>query len=144
MDDEYILIGSANVNQRSMDGERDTEIAVGCHQPNCVGEKSQDGDIHAYRMSLWYEHTSRFEEAFMEPQSINCVRSLQRFGEEMWKVYSGEAVIGMEGVHLVSYPIIVLEDGTLEDLREGAGCFPDTTAPIKGRRSNILPTVCTT
>nr|XP_010909806.1 phospholipase D alpha 4 [Elaeis guineensis] len=144
VDDEYMLIGSANVNQRSMDGERDTEIAVGCYQPNCVGEKSRDGDIHAYRMSLWYEHTSGFEEAFMEPQSISCVRSLQGIGEEMWKAYSGEAVIGMKGVHLVSYPINVLEDGTVEDLPEGAGSFPDTTTPIKGRRSKILPSVCTT
>ena len=29
-DDEYIIIGSANINQRSMDGARDSEIAVGC------------------------------------------------------------------------------------------------------------------
>ncbi|KAJ6704343.1 PHOSPHOLIPASE D [Salix viminalis] len=29
VDDAYILIGSANVNQRSMDGRRDTEIAIG-------------------------------------------------------------------------------------------------------------------
>ena len=31
VDDEYIMIGSANLNQRSMDGARDTEIAQGCY-----------------------------------------------------------------------------------------------------------------
>ena len=31
VDDTYIIIGSANINQRSMAGTRDTEIAVGMH-----------------------------------------------------------------------------------------------------------------
>lgn len=34
VDDEYIIIGSANINQRSMDGSRDTEIAMGAYQPH--------------------------------------------------------------------------------------------------------------
>ena len=32
VDDEYVLIGSANINQRSMDGSRDTEIAMGAYR----------------------------------------------------------------------------------------------------------------
>lgn len=31
-DDEYLIMGSANINQRSMDGSRDTEIAVGASE----------------------------------------------------------------------------------------------------------------
>jgi len=34
VDDEYVLIGSANINQRSMDGSRDTEITMGAYQPH--------------------------------------------------------------------------------------------------------------
>ena len=34
VDDEYVLIGSANINQRSMEGTRDTEIAMGAYQPH--------------------------------------------------------------------------------------------------------------
>ena len=35
---QYVIIGSANINQRSMDGSRDTEIAMGAFQPkHCVG-----------------------------------------------------------------------------------------------------------
>ncbi|MED6199171.1 hypothetical protein PIB30_073368, partial [Stylosanthes scabra] len=34
VDDEYIIIGSANINQRSMDGGRDSEIAMGAYQPH--------------------------------------------------------------------------------------------------------------
>ena len=33
VDDEYIILGSANINQRSMAGARDTEIAFGGFQP---------------------------------------------------------------------------------------------------------------
>ena len=33
VDDEHIIIGSANINQRSMAGDRDTEIAFGGYQP---------------------------------------------------------------------------------------------------------------
>jgi phospholipase D1/2 len=34
VDDEYVIIGSANINQRSMEGSRDTEIAMGAYQPH--------------------------------------------------------------------------------------------------------------
>lgn len=33
VDDEYIIVGSANINQRSLAGTRDTEIAIGAYQP---------------------------------------------------------------------------------------------------------------
>ena len=35
VDDEYIVIGSANINQRSLAGDRDTELAIGAHQVSC-------------------------------------------------------------------------------------------------------------
>jgi len=34
VDDEYIILGSANINERSMAGSRDTEIAMGAYQPH--------------------------------------------------------------------------------------------------------------
>ncbi|WZZ78177.1 hypothetical protein YC2023_098749 [Brassica napus] len=34
VDDEYVLMGSANINQRSMAGTKDTEIAMGAYQPH--------------------------------------------------------------------------------------------------------------
>lgn len=33
VDDEYVIVGSANINQRSMAGTKDTEIAMGSYQP---------------------------------------------------------------------------------------------------------------
>lgn len=41
VDDEYVILGSANINQRSMAGSRDTEIAVGAYQPHYTWSKKQ-------------------------------------------------------------------------------------------------------
>ncbi|PNX72187.1 phospholipase D epsilon-like protein, partial [Trifolium pratense] len=72
-----LMIGSANINQRSMDGKRDTEIAIGCFQIQDEVEKQMNlSDVHAYRMSL-------------------C----------------NEEIVDMEGVHLVSYPMRITQEG---------------------------------
>ncbi|XP_052176066.1 phospholipase D alpha 4 [Diospyros lotus] len=144
VDDMYMLIGSANVNQRSMDGQRDTEIAIGCYQLRDGEKKISRGDIHAYRMSLWYEHTGRAEEVFREPRTLECMRSMDSIGQQMWKIYHGEEVVDMQGVHLVSYPLSVTNNGSVEDLEDGGCYFPDTKSPIKGNRSKILPPIITT
>lgn len=57
----------------------------------------------------------------------------------MWKIYLGEEVIDMEGVHLVAYPVSVTSDGSVEGPAEGSGYFPDTKALVKGKRSKFLP-----
>lgn len=50
---QYIIIGSANINQRSMDGSRDTELAMGSFQPNhCVGNRNTVGNYPKGQVSL--------------------------------------------------------------------------------------------
>ena len=41
VDDDYVIIGSANINQRSLDGSRDTEIAMGAYQPKYTWTESK-------------------------------------------------------------------------------------------------------
>lgn len=41
VDDDYVIIGSANINQRSLDGSRDTEIAMGAYQPKYTWTESR-------------------------------------------------------------------------------------------------------
>ncbi|GAB2293390.1 hypothetical protein Dimus_027589 [Dionaea muscipula] len=142
VDDIYMIMGSANVNQRSMDGGRDTEIAIGCYQPKS-SQNDQNGEIHAYRKGLWYEHTRRADKLYQKPESLECVFRLRSIGEQMWQVYAGDEVVDMKGVHLVCYPVTIKKDGSLQEL-EDIGHFPDTTAPIKGRRSKILSPIFTT
>lgn len=42
VDDEYVIVGSANINQRSMAGSRDTEIAMGAYQPHYTWAKNKE------------------------------------------------------------------------------------------------------
>ena len=48
VDDAYIIVGSANINQRSMAGTRDTEMAIGAWQP-AYPDGNPYGDVHIFR-----------------------------------------------------------------------------------------------
>jgi phospholipase D1/2 len=62
VDDEYIVVGSANINQRSLDGTRDSEICIGAFQNGHVMRSPTDplprGQVAGFRKALWKEHTS--------------------------------------------------------------------------------------
>ncbi|KAL9265394.1 Phospholipase D beta 1-like protein [Drosera capensis] len=91
VDDEYVIIGSANINQRSMEGTRDTEIATGAYQPHYTwARKSTNpgGQIYGYRMSLWAEHLGVIEDVFHQPESLDCVRRVRTLGEMNWKQFA--------------------------------------------------------
>ena len=52
VDDAYVITGSANINQRSLDGDRDSELAIGAYQPSHLCSHYQDvpnGDVHKFR-----------------------------------------------------------------------------------------------
>ncbi len=57
VDDNWIIIGSANLNERSMAGDRDTEICVGMW-PTADHDGAGDclEQIRDFRMRLWDEH----------------------------------------------------------------------------------------
>ncbi|GJT58205.1 phospholipase D alpha 1 [Tanacetum coccineum] len=56
-DDEYIIVGSANINQRSMNYARDSEIAMGAYQTYHLSIlEPARGQVHSFCMALWYEH----------------------------------------------------------------------------------------
>ncbi|CAL4991323.1 unnamed protein product [Urochloa decumbens] len=132
VDDEYIIIGSANINQRSMDGGRDTEIAMGAYQPahlNANGQVAR-GQVHGFRMSLWYEHLAELKDEFKDPGSLKCVRTVNKMASELWQRYTSDQVSDLHG-HLLSYPVDVKRDGTVAELK-GVEFFPDTTASVLG------------
>uniref|UniRef100_A0A804LVJ8 phospholipase D n=1 Tax=Zea mays TaxID=4577 RepID=A0A804LVJ8_MAIZE len=55
VDDEYVILGSANINQRSLAGSRDTEIAMGAYQPHYAwSTKNGHPDGQAHKMEMMY------------------------------------------------------------------------------------------
>ncbi|CAN6381807.1 unnamed protein product [Urochloa humidicola] len=132
VDDEYIIVGSANINQRSMDGGRDSEIAMGAYQPAHLNTNGQvaRGQVHGFRMSLWYEHLAELKDEFKDPGSLKCVRMVNKMANELWQRYTSDQVSDLHG-HLLSYPVDVKRDGTVAELK-GVDVFPDTDAPVLG------------
>lgn len=144
VDDEYIIIGSANINQRSMDGGRDTEIAMGAYQPHHLSiRKPARGQIYGFRMALWYEHLRQIQPSFTRPETLECMRDLNRITDDYWKLYSSELLNQDLPGHLLRYPIEVTGYGHVTNL-PGWKQFPDTKAPVLGTKSDILPPILTT
>ncbi|MCO5603712.1 hypothetical protein L7F22_057863 [Adiantum nelumboides] len=144
VDDEYIILGSANINQRSMDGGRDSEIAMGAFQPNhtlVTDGPSPRGDVHGFRMSLWYEHMGRLDNAFLQPWSLECIRKVNSTADDLWDKYVADEPVDLPG-HLLTYPVAVSNEGTVTEL-PGRKCFPDTKANILGGKGSLPPILTT-
>nr|GMD36477.1 phospholipase D gamma 1-like [Ipomoea batatas] len=133
VDDENVIIGSANINQRSLEGTRDTEIAMGAYQPNYTWARKRsnpEGQIYGYRMSLWAEHLGVVEDCFKRPESLECVRRVRSLGEANWQQFAADEVTEMRG-HLLKYPVDVDRKGKVKPL-SGCPIFPDVGGNIIG------------
>ena len=142
-DDEYILIGSANVNQRSLGGNRDTEIAVGGHQPDHSETESPRGDVHSFRMALWAAHFGGYDEIYQQPESEDCWNKVKETTQDFWNLYTADEPEHSD-VHMLPYPINVDEEGHVTSLEAPWDCFPDTSAAVLGAKSGYLPAKLTT
>ncbi|KAM6543656.1 hypothetical protein CsatB_008103 [Cannabis sativa] len=144
VDDEYVIIGSANINQRSMAGSRDTEIAMGAYQPyHTWGKRKRHphGQVYGYRMSLWAEHLGVVEDGFKEPESLDCVKRVNQIAQVNWENFVAEEFAPLQG-HLIKYPVEVDANGKVGPL-PGRETFPDVGGKVLGCRSN-LPDALTT
>ncbi|KAH9751187.1 phospholipase D [Citrus sinensis] len=144
VDDEYVIMGSANINQRSLEGSRDTEIAMGAYQPHYTwaAKKSHPrGQVYGYRTSLWAEHLATLEDTFREPQSLECMQRVNRIAEENWKAFVCDGHKEMRG-HLMQYPVQISREGKVSTL-PGYDTFPDVGGKILGAPTS-LPDALTT
>ncbi|CAN1844310.1 Phospholipase D alpha 1, partial [Linum perenne] len=144
VDDEYIIVGSANINQRSMDGARDSEIAMGAYQPyHLATREPARGQVHGFRMSLWYEHLGMLDDCFLVPESEECISKVNQAADKYWDLYASESLDHDLPGHLLRYPVSVASQGDVTEL-PGAEFFPDTKARVLGAKSDYLPPILTT
>ena len=90
VDDSAALVGSANINQRSLGGSRDTELAVVCHQPletllARAGHLPR-GEVARFRLRLMEEHLGEQSEVLSSPHSEECLRWVRRVCKDNWRV----------------------------------------------------------
>ncbi|KAL9690245.1 hypothetical protein QQ045_010642 [Rhodiola kirilowii] len=145
VDDEYVIIGSANINQRSMAGTKDTEIAMGSYQPHhtwTAKKRHPHGQIYGYRKSLWAEHLGMLSEIFEKPESVECVRKVNEISIDNWKKFADESFSNLQG-HLLKYPVEVTAEGKVCPL-PGHENFLDAGGSVIGAYSVKLPDVLTT
>jgi phosphatidylserine/phosphatidylglycerophosphate/cardiolipin synthase-like enzyme len=57
VDDEFMLIGSTNINQRSLEGSKDTEITMGAYQPHYTWARKHAHPHGQVFLSLSHTHT---------------------------------------------------------------------------------------
>ncbi|THU63648.1 hypothetical protein C4D60_Mb01t18030 [Musa balbisiana] len=142
VDDEYIIMGSSNINQRSLAGSRDTEIAMGAYQPHqtwAEKERHPHGQIYGYRMSLWAEQLGSVDDRFEQPNSLECVRLVNKIADDNWCRYTAKEVSSLTG-HLLKYPIKVEADGKVGALPDQQ-CFPDVGGKILGAPTSLPDTL---
>eukprot|EP01012_Entosiphon_sulcatum_P017982 TRINITY_DN2272_c0_g1_i2.p1 TRINITY_DN2272_c0_g1~~TRINITY_DN2272_c0_g1_i2.p1 ORF type:complete len:1003 (+),score=261.19 TRINITY_DN2272_c0_g1_i2:254-3262(+) len=145
VDDEFALVGSANINERSMAGDRDTEIAVGMQQPafRCADGVLPRGEVSGFRLSCWAEHTGTYDPVYQAPHTIDCVRFVNGIADENWRLYSDPSPQPLRS-HLLHYPYVIDRDGRVSAARE---FFPDCDtfgAKVLGAPQNTMPNLLTT
>ena len=92
-------------------------------------------------MSLWAEHLGKLEDTFREPQSLECVKLVNKVAKRNWKAFVDDEYREMRG-HLMLYPFKISRKGTVGAL-PGYETFPDVGGKVLGAPTT-LPDVLTT
>ena len=137
VDDMHVVLGSANINQRSLDGNRDSEICLHGFQRGC----NRNG-VHVFREALWAAHLGGYSPSLADPGTDECLAEVTRIAQKNWNVYSApEPPTTQENKHLLPYPVSVSANGDVTAVQK---YFPDTKAHIIGKKSGVLPVKLTT
>lgn len=144
-DDEVVVAGSANLNERSMCGVRDTEISFSAFQPHhrWNGEEPgryPKGEVARFRRRLWAEHAlgvrkSSFPKSLEDPGSLECMREMHRIARRNWADYVSPRPGELKS-HLLPYPYRVDVDG---NVTPAVTEFPDTRGAVGGTNSGVIP-----
>lgn len=96
VDDRVALIGSANINERSMLGNRDSEVAAVVRDTDMIwstmaGEPYRVGRFaHTLRMRLMREHLGLDVDEITEQERLEALSVEERFEADMAHIYDGE------------------------------------------------------
>ena len=86
IDDRYFILGSANLNERSQNGGRDSEIACGVW-PAPGNDGVALDKIRGFRLNLWKSHFSPQVLSADSPESPACVSSVRGIGDQNYAAF---------------------------------------------------------
>jgi phosphatidylserine/phosphatidylglycerophosphate/cardiolipin synthase-like enzyme len=102
VDDRYLLFGSANLNERSLAGDRDTEI--GCQMwPSRGQETACENQVRAFRQALWTEHFGTLPAGWQDAESTACVTDVRAKGRSNYINFRQLTRLPTDG-HLCIFP----------------------------------------
>ena len=99
VDDRVALIGSANINERSMLGNRDSEVAAVVRDTDMIwstmgGEPYRVGRFaHTLRMRLMREHLGLDVDEITEQERLETLSAEERFEAEMGNIYDEDGPV---------------------------------------------------
>ena len=103
IDDQYLIVGSANLNERSLAGDRDTEICVYIKPDEGKLGECQD-QIKALRRQAWTDHLGSLPPSFDDPSQKACSSAVQKKARDNWiALAKGDPPTGS---HLVAFPFV--------------------------------------
>ncbi len=120
VDDKYVIIGSANLNERSLAGDRDTEICVGLWPDTSntdtaqLNETQAKLDVQSFRKRIWLEHLGsgwgdklydgKVAEIYAWPGSLKCIKAVQEIAATNYSHFLRGQRSDKDG-HLMLWPI---------------------------------------
>ncbi len=107
IDDRYMIIGSANLNERSLNGGRDSEIAVGVWPSDDSTIATCISEAQSFRRAIWSEHLGpKFPpDSFDSPASPACIKAVRDAAAENYKAFrEGRRDDSIHG-HLCLWPL---------------------------------------
>lgn len=85
IDDQFLILGSANLNERSLAGDRDSEICLSV-QPTAATVADVKKGIGDFRKAIWAAHVDLNLVPNLDfPETAMCAKSLRALGRENWQ-----------------------------------------------------------
>jgi phospholipase D1/2 len=101
VDDQYLIVGSANLNERSLAGDRDTEICVYLRPDEGKLTEAQE-NIGGLRKKAWMQHMGVLPPSADNPELWACSSVVQDKAQKNWLAIA--AGNPPNGSHLVAFP----------------------------------------
>jgi phosphatidylserine/phosphatidylglycerophosphate/cardiolipin synthase-like enzyme len=141
VDDRYFILGSANLNERSQAGNRDSEIACG-FWPAAGREDDCIAELQNFRKALWVEHLGDAIPAnWTDPGSIACSNAVQQVAKTNYLEFRQCRASSKKG-HLCTIPLkynlISKKLDVLEERRsiDNSILLPDSPDEVQDSETN--------
>lgn len=116
VDDRYIILGSANLNERSLAGNRDTEICFGVWPSNDRVASNCIQQVQQYRKGIWQEHFGNSMETLVpnwqQPESAGTqfyLAAQQLYTKMRYNQRGGAGDTG----HICAFPLMLDQNSNL-------------------------------